>query len=492
MWFFMFSCACIFIYTLLYYNIIESGNNTYSISLVLFLLNLLFFFATGRKREKTLYTFWIRPSYILILCLIVVNLQNIVNVILEIAPISFYLKTNQYSNYVSRVLYLGLIAITAFLIGNNKKVSRNISFLPKLAIKVKKQDLRLWTFFCVIMFAMFVMNIDLTAFITGMDYIGSGAADRVMKKSAYYEQLLEVGIIIVFAIYIRIRISDNITSFKEFIVGFPKLFLVIFFLYLILRLLSGDRGPVIYNLFIILYSYVMITKKKFKFVTVVSSLLLVALGITLLGFIRSLEDDDTFLNRVNNSYSKMQAAESRTRSVLPISQELANSIACNFIAIHDIDQNRAEFKYGEYNIYNIIGSIPGSRFILSNIFGIDLRNKSSAEYLTVSYRGKDYSYGLGSSAVAEAYLDFGVLGTFVLFAIFGTLYKKIDLNILDPKNVSVIQTIILLRFSSYAIYTPRYTFAGTLSKALYIVIIYMLVTYIIRLLTKDKICKRIF
>ena len=489
MGFYIFSFICTFIYTLLYYNIVGSGNDTYSISLVLFFLNLLFFYIAGKKREYSLYTFWTRPSYILILCLIVVNLQNIVNVIFEIAPISFYLRTNQYSNYTSKVLYLGLIANSAFLVGNYMIVDGNIPFLPKLTLQAKKHDLRLWVLFCLLAFLLFIINIDITAFLTGTDYIGSGAVDREIKKSVYYEQLLEVGIIVLFSIYIKTQAYNKIKSFREYILGFPKLFLVVLCLYLILRLMSGDRGPVIYNIFILFYSYVMITKKKFKFLKVVSSLLVVALGITLLGFVRSLEDGDTFLERVYTSYSKMQADEKRTRSVSPVSQELAKSIACNFVAIHDIDKNVTDFKYGEYNIYNLIGSIPGSRFLLSDIIGVNLREKSSAEYLTISYSGRDYSYGLGSSAVAEAYLDFGVLGTFILFVIFGALYKKIDLNILAFRNTSIIQNIIILRFASYAIYTPRYTFAGTLSKALYIMIIYLLVTFIIRVLSKRKILK---
>ena len=101
-----------------------------------------------------------------------------------------------------------------------------------------------------------------------------------------------------------------------------------------------------------------------------------------------------------------------------------------------------------------------------------------AEYITRSFFGDYYPYGLGTTTTAEGILDFGLLGCFLLNLIFGFLLKRIDILFTYTKQMSMLVVIVALKFASESIYLPRFSYTGMLSKAIYIVILFFVVNYI--------------
>ena len=443
-------------------------------SLCMTLVVYIFYYINGLNHDKVLFSSWSRPSNLLLLGLLIVNFQTIANVCFGLSSISDYLKTPIYSIYTGKVLFLSISCFLGILSG----LSTNVGpfALKKNDMISNDNEFRFWTFLTLIFLCSFVYNIDVHSFISGTDYVGSGAVDRVIKDSSYFEQLLTCSIIIVLGLQVKKKSAyRDVTTFKDFIVSFPSVFLLSVGIYFILRLLSGDRGPIIYTSCAFMYAYWMLTKKRMSLVRLILIVFFAASAVTLLGEVRDLDKDISFFDRINN-VDVMKAKEDLP-SICSQTQELANSVNCNFIAVGDINAKKTDYKYGAYNLIAMIGSVPGSSFVLSKILGVNLRDYMTSEYVTISYFGPDYPLGLGTTAVADFFLDFGAFFSFLLFYSCGLLYRKLDYVYTKQNvtNVSIYAIIAILKVSSIAIYTSRFSFAGTMSSALYVVIVFWVI-----------------
>lgn len=457
------------------YYIVDKGCDLFLLRLTLGIVIILFFiyYIYGLYDNKKLFLNWARPSNLLLLGLLIVNFQTIANVCLGLAPFSTYLRTNEYTPYSNKVLLLSASCFIGIISGLSSKV-RPFA-IKKNNSQFCKSELNFWVFLSFVFLSLFISTIDLYSFISGIDYIGSGAADRVIKDSSYFEQLLNCSIIIVLALHVKkLSVLTEKIKIKKFLSSFPFLFLFVVSVYLLLRLLSGDRGPVIYTLCAFMYSYWMLSHKKISLMKISALVLIAAFSITLLGVVRDMDKDVSFIDRIANANSMMSKDE--IPSICSPTQELANSINCNFIAVKDINEDKTDYKLGAYNIIAIIGSIPGSSFVLSKVFGVNLRDFMTSEYVTVSYFGPYYPLGLGTTAVTDFYLDFGAIVSFLLFFLCGLLYKRMD-YLYTKQNISQVSIyviLLILKISSISIYTSRFSFAGTLSSAIYVMVLFFI------------------
>lgn len=240
---FFMGIAFSFMYYLIDFN---TGIFLLRFSLCVTFIVYVFYCINGLNHDKVLFSCWSRPSNLLLLGLLIVNFQTLANVSLGLSSISDYLKTPIYSKYIGKVLFLSISCFLGILSGLSTKVSPFV--LKKNDIVVNSTEFRFWTLLTFIFLCFFIYNIDVYSFISGADYIGSGAADRVVKNSSYFEQLLTCSIIIVLGLQVKRKsMQGDIRGLKDFIVSFPAIFLFPVGIYLFLRLLSGDRGPIIYR-----------------------------------------------------------------------------------------------------------------------------------------------------------------------------------------------------------------------------------------------------
>ena len=434
-------------------------------------VQLMYYFLLGFKRERILYSFWVRPSNIFILSLLIVNLQIILNVYLGLDSISSYLETCIYTPYVGKALIFGCIGISAFLLGNAIKTKQNITYRAISA--PQKQTVFVWTLMSLLSFCVWVINIDILSFVTGMDYQGSGAATRETSPFAIFEVLFDVFVTINLATITRNNIieSKKEWSILAFLRSFPVLFLLIVSMYMILRLVSGDRGPVIYTGLMFFYSYLISTGKRIKLSRLLLLIIVGAFSMTLLNVIRGFRNPtESFSQKVERALEEM-SEESDIKTISPFTHELAKSVNCNFIALHDIDKGITNYKYGAYNISELVIGIPGSNRVAQELFDIDLYRYATSEYLTISFLGKNYAFGLGTTALADFFLDFGIIGVILGMFFGGRLFKKIDSCIVSP-YINIYVLIAMLKFSSMAIYIPRSSFSFVACRVIYIFIIF--------------------
>lgn len=428
--------------------------------------------------QDKLYKNAICVSYIILLSLLVVNLQTTLNVFFGVGEFTEYLKFN-FQKYYFKCYYLGIISITAFMLGccyykngigsNRNRTSDDAA--PSVAI---------WLCLLPLVFFMFVININLAAFISGSDYVGSGGYQREISTSSYYEQLLDVNIVIITAIMVKkIRHQSNSVDLRTFIASFPIVYWIVVVGYILLRLLSGDRGPVLYSLCLLFYAYIMCSHKRIGLVTAIVLIAIGASFITTLGIVRGGDLNESFSERVQTA---LTSENDKAPSICPSTQELANSVKSTYIAVEDLETDRTNYTYGKYNLFALISCVPGSSYVLSKLLGINLRETLSAEYITISYMGYKYSFGLGTSAVAEFYLDGGLLFCIIGFILVGMLYRCVDEIILGNKRSYPVWIIIVaLKLASTAIYIGRASAASSLAKALYCAIIFLALNFIVSL-----------
>lgn len=427
-----------------------------------------------KQKQSIIFKNWFCPSYILLIGLIIVCFQTIININWGVGSFIDYYRI-YYKPYLSSVTYIGIISILSYLIGHNLNVS------DVKSSKTNHYTLWPWLITLPVLFILFISNIDLVSFITGTSYGGSGAYDRIADKSSYFEQLLDVNLVIITAIITYRNIKCQTTfSLLSYLKSFPLVFWVVFCLYVLLRLLSGDRGPVLYSLCLIFYSYLMVTRHKFKFVSAVGILFVASFFTTIIGFVRDGNLNKTFTERFENA---IQQDSKGKPSIIPATQELANSSNTIYIASKAMDDPKEEYALGKYSFYAIIGSVPGSSSVLSKVFGVKMRDTMSSEFITIYDRGNQYGFGLGTSPMAEFFLEFDIWGCIIGFILTGWLFKFIDVELFTANSNTPLWLIIfILKLSSVSIYIARSSVAGCISKALYIIIIFFVLNTVFKLL----------
>lgn len=484
----LFAFVVAFIFVLLYY--VEGLSTQISpyawTAVTLFILLLVAYFVALRVRNKQVATYWFNPSYIVLFGLIVVNLQTIINVLLGYAPISSYLHTTSYDAYINEALFAGLFVITGFIIGCYNATPKSNMFSIVNIEKVAKPipSMSVFVVLYVASFLMFIMNIDIASFVTGLHYEGSGSYDRVSGLSyMFYEQLFGCFLVIIFSIiaYEGQQQNEQVTI-REFLKKVPIIVWLVLSIYLILRLLSGDRGAALFSLGVVGYSYLMLSRRRFSLITLLSVLIVGAFAVTILGVARGFSKSDSFVDRIEMAVdTNIEDAP----TICSPTQELANSVNCNFIAIADMDAGKIEVQNGKYSFYNLVTCFPGSLKLLNIMFGLTQKDINSAEYITISFFGDYYPYGLGTTTTAEGLLDFGLIGCFILNLIFGLMMRRIDSYFIYNQRISMTMTIIAIKFASEAIYVSRASYTGMLSKAIYIVILFVIVDSVVKMLKKS-------
>lgn len=457
----------------------------YNIILASYFFQIAFFIAT-LKMESTGKMQYLRPFFILLLGMTIVNFQVIIDTLFTSFKTELIIWNFQ--NYIGQCLYLGVIAQSSLTIGYvyyrydyadiDEKEDQSVT-----AFDIPKY---LWGIFLLALFAIFILTIDVQTFLRGDASVNDGSFDRKVGTLALYSELILNAFFVIIISAITNTFSNNEhKSVRKYFHAFPIVFWIVFIAYLFLRLLSGDRGPVIYNLATLLFAYVYATKHIFSIRSLVSLLLIGALGITIIGIARKKASTLTFESKI--VYAIEEFRRSNVQSLIPVTQELAGSVKVTAIAIRGIERESIEQGYGRYNIMEWTNAIPFSSKLIYTIFP-SLKDKSfiPTEILTVEGSGEKYSSGLGNTSIADVYLDFGVIGIPILFFLFGLIYRKIDDIVVERKNVSPYLLTFALFMSSHAIYIGRSSFSFIIASACFFVLIQYALSFFIRFVNIER------
>lgn len=407
---------------------------------------------------------WIKPSNILILGLLIVNFQYIVDVLVGYKDVSEFYGIKTFVN-CCLIASIGHVAfICGYLYYSNKTIRTDLASTTRYRISTKVLLL-----LQVIFLISWLLTVNVIELITGLTY---GTSTQGMSLSSQFEGLFyECTLaILITTIYNR---PNNIDKISTFFKQFGLSFWLCVFAYLGIRFFSGDRGPLMYTSLSIIYTYVFITHRKVKLKYVVVLGVVAAFVLVMIGMVRSMDSNLSLSGKVNSALSASNQARFSDETIIVPTEELASSIRCTSIAINDIENNGNSYHNGKFQMFSLLNCIPFAPSILYSYFKIPVTEMSSDFYLTNELYG-DYKFSqIGTTVIADFYLDFGVFGVVIGMFLLGLCFYKVDTNICLNKNeIAPILLIIILSYASKSIYIPRDTFLNVLKPTIIIYILF--------------------
>lgn len=401
----------------------------------------------------------VKCSSLFLLGFCIVHFQLYVDVLLgNCAPDDPFLMVD--SKLVCKAAILGLIALSAFFFGYFLKKG-SIFQTPGASAIVPLSPL---VIFATILFPAWIYS-------TGLEYINGGYGSNGGETgvfSSYISLIYELAMEAVPMFHARnFRVRGVRPSFIRFVISLGW-YNALLGAYLICVMLSGDRGPIIsLGLFLFLsYLYASgyrITKLRFLLLTLIAAAVL-----TILGIARGFGPGYGFTEKISMALE----TERRTESVVPQTAELAGSGRCLHLAMSVVPA-RHPFLMGRFQLHQLFAVVPtGSRWIqFLGIVPNEYRYAGSANFCTWIFQGDNPTYGDGTSVTADLYLDFGMPGVLLGMLLFGFFVRRMDVNMYQPKQVSLLAMALIFRYTVLAIYIGRSAILFELKPALWLFVL---------------------
>lgn len=195
----------------------------------------------------------------------------------------------------------------------------------------------------------------------------------------------------------------------------PLLLVVV---YIAIVLVTGRRTEAVrMGLFLaIIYSYSLAERQSVKYILVY--FVGAAIILSVVGVLRT--------DKARN-FSEGITTVSEEASVIPFTRELAGSINTLHVAVHKIP-SQLDYNYGFTFFPSFCVLVPGlNRFVQTYL--IDTRVPiRSGQLITILELGDNYTYGMGSSIVADVYVSFGPIGVVIILILLGVFIRYLDVG----------------------------------------------------------------
>lgn len=453
------------------YFFIPTGFNRYFTFLILIfaVISILSHFFIRRESIRQLRHQYFKISTIFILTFSIVHFQIFVDYLFGFLNESnLFIWINH--GVVGKSLIISTLAIISYNFFYDIHEFRDLKLSYSKSIKYISLDL-LYIIALVVLILYFIF-ID-------KSFLFGGYGDNSKGEIAGYLSLIFECIIYATIILNcrNILISrKKINSFYSYI----KTIQIPFFLlltYLLSVLISGDRGPLIFNSIFVFFGYIYITNKKFSILQFSLLFIIAALIITTLGIARKFKDETKIVDRIQMAVNNKEESPYYPQSFSPFTKELASSGRTVNLAVE------SNFRsYGLFALQDIMLIFPSLKGYFISIFQIPKPLTSSAQYLTYYNLGSDATWGVGTSCVADTYLDFGTLGIIIVFSLFGFTSRYLEVKTFGKGIPSFIILVISFSLISSSVYIPRSTILYSFNK----IILISLVIYVSALLNDTK------
>ena len=308
-------------------------------------------------------------------------------------------------------------------------------------------------------FAMFIAVVGPT-YLSGA-YAGSANWDT---GATYYFQFFELFyyLTLILEVY-KIRLIKRHLNVFQYVLSFNWLtlgFLVVFTLF---NLYIGDRGPVIAAICILVGGYDLFIK-RFNFILVVCALVVGIMSMSYISNYRTRDAGASFEERVEDA--KYKLAEKHWYHA---PGELGSNVRTLAAGIA-FAESEGHWK-GKFQGVHILGMVPFAKRVVLYVFRIPFGLTSSG-YLTIMING-GRGVGVGTTPVADVYLDFGIFGVIVMFPVLGRFMAWLELNVFSSESVYIF--VVYLWLQSNALYWPRAVFLHNINEIVWALFILWLV-----------------
>lgn len=462
------------IYVFLYFYSFDL-NQSKSFSLIVLLLNLfaLVIFSIDREPISAMRKQYIRIIPIFILGYIIVFFQLHLDYVIG----NFDESVTRYwvnSFIVPKALMISSIGFLAFLLGYMYRRNRRKRILKGVKRNGYKYLTSVKGYSWVSLFFLITMFITINPLYLYGGYGAFEMGDVSRYSSILFELSFTAGLIQ--HIVNTSLLKETKITFYKFINTLGFFHLLLFTIYSIAVLMSGDRGPVIYLGTGLIGSYALLTKWKMSKVKILGSFIIASVIVSGLVIIRNQEDKTSFIDQLYDSITSsefkgiksLDGANSVSKSTL----ELATSIRTLHNAV-DAVPKRDPYFYGQLQLVQVMTIIPLGSKLIKNILDLSDSKLTSANYVTKLVGGENGSEG--TSCVADLYLDFGVAGVFFGMLFFGTFVRRLEEETFGhglPKLFILTSYVIICQ---YAIYISRASLVFSLRNIIWILVIMKLV-----------------
>lgn len=449
----------------LYIAFLPQSFDTSYLSKILLVVLLLLVIYSFRKKRQVMNGKYITITHLFLLSFIIVQFQLYLDYTLSLRDQLNFLYSLDY-NIVPKAATLSVVGLTCLLIGSTlepiiplnstHKLTRN-NFTPStLTLKV----------FIFLLFIVFIYATPRDYFTGNYGYYSNEVGINYLQLKS--NQLLQVSIwsyIIVHTIKYSNKGMSNL-NILQYILSLGPFFLAITGLYSILVLIAGDRGPFIYISVMLIASYTITQKKRLNIFKILIMLYLFGYFLTFISHYRNIDSSFDFLKRIELANDYMQYTKTEGQgSVLSSTQELANSVASYHVLMMDQEVN--EHLYGITIIGSIVAIIPGLGYLISTISPIEFY--TTAAYIT---NITQTNFGTGGTALADIYLNFGVIGVLLIFILFGFFISRIDFKAYHSySNMGLFTQILFMLYLANAISLGRGTILAPLGNSTLVYII---------------------
>lgn len=333
-------------------------------------------------------------------------------------PVIFSLGfTNLYTDFVilnknlmNYLTWFSGVSILFWMIGSQlvsfylfgRKIKPQIKEIKKIIIRQPIADI-----FLIIVFLGFVI-------VAGKPLL-SGVYDGGQSWGAnatYFYMLLRAFLIV--RIFYFFYINNDTPSIQVLFFRFlnEKTLFFITVSYILLFFIGGQRSSIL-ELLILIVCCFSVYIKKIPFFIILIGLVVGGFIFTLLGMGRTANSSELKGNILSRGF---EAFESKNESISLPTDELSGSNKITYIAF-EYFPSEINYLYGKTMLVDILGVIPFSGKLLLG----DSRALDSTSTLLFTYldQGTHSSYGAGSEVLADVYINWGVIGTFITFFVFG-------------------------------------------------------------------------
>lgn len=397
-------------------------------------------------------------SFLFLVSFLICSFQIAVDFILDLNTENFY-SVFFNEKVTLKCLTLSLVGFNAFILG--------YKFIPlcwkKNRIYERSFNNKIYKIFVIItylFFFLFLTNVG-GEYLSGV-YQGNANWGTF---SGWFYMFFEVSLICSFA-YKIYNDKGKVETFIGYLKYLGKPIVAILLGFTFMNIYIGERGAVLSFLLILLYGYQLISVKK------ISILRFLLLGILLVGLLNVMKIIRvTDVENKDDSRLELLKEHENTSSISPYTVELSSSILPLVVATTYIPEYE-DYKYGLFQLNQIMISFPGFFGLYFNLLGFDTTNDvnmfDSASYLTDKYLGKDAGWGIGSNCIADFYLDFGLIGVILGMFLWGNYVRKIDsLDYKTLNGISIYSFVFRLIFFSSALYLPRSTILFPIKQCIY-------------------------
>lgn len=401
---------------------------------------LLLSFVFYKDQNDVIARIYFRPIHLFLFSFAVVAFQSPIDILLGYNMDYYLVGPLKFMPEAVKISLLGLIAfLSGYIINKRKKcVSANVEQKVLYASTTPYKVLMSLTL--IIIYVFIPKNL-----------LYGGYASAALAESGY-KYIMTVCTVFYCAFFIQYAINTRLSnrgegwSIFQFVKDIGWWQNINMFIYILLILNVGDRGPLIDIIVLYYIVYIAVTgicpSKKKLLVGFICGVLAMAF----LGYTKNFRDGNSIFERIETTW-EANPYEDLQESILPTTYELSLSYRCLSYSIADIEAN-GNYGYGKYQLTYIISVIP----FVSKL--VDLSNVTST-YISHLIQGDFLTYGNGTSVIADFYLDWGVIGVIICMFLFGYCVKWFDLILFAKSSSSLFLYCAAFYISVHFISIPR-------------------------------------